>query len=284
MVTVRVKEQSVFPVSERQPIVEAASSSILGTRNVQQDACWVTLNSQHHELLAVVCDGMGGLSGGEQASQNSIQAIAEMYRQSAPVADVPEFYRQAAMTLNQIVMSLTTPEGTPLNAGTTIISVMVQEDRLYWFSIGDSRIYFLRNCEAYPCCEEHNYETMLRKMLASGEISPEEAAADTTRRDALTSYLGMPNMQLVEISEQPTKLEPGDLLILCSDGLYKSLSDDEIRRIAIENRMDLHYAADALTAAALSHARGAQDNTTVVLVKYNGDPLGEQFFGTDMTE
>lgn len=279
MVTMRVPESPIGMTSLQLPIVEAAASDILGTRRTQQDDCWYGINSAEHELLAVVCDGMGGLSGGEQASETAISVISELYRQSAPIQDPQAFFREAAIAANKAVQALKTKDGKALNAGSTVVAVLIREDEVYWLSIGDSRIYLLRDCEIYPCCKEHNYEAMLREKLDSGEITPEEALADKTRRDALTSYLGIRSLKLMEINQTPLKLLPNDMLLLCSDGLYKSLKDDEICRLAVENKMDVQMAAETLTAQALAHAVGGQDNTTVILIRYNGDLFDDGYFG-----
>lgn len=279
MVTMRVPESPIGITSLQLPIVEAAASDILGTRQTQQDDCWYGINSAEHELMAVVCDGMGGLNGGELASKTAISVISELYRQSAPIHNPPEFFRQAAFAANNAVLGLTGEGGKPLNAGSTMVAVLIQENKVYWLSIGDSRIYFLRDCEIYPCCKEHNYESMLREKLESGDITPEEAAGDMTRRDALTSYLGIRSLKLMEINETPLELQPNDMLLLCSDGLYKSLKDPQICRIAIENKMNVQFAAETLTAQALAQATGSQDNTTVIVVRYNGDLFGDQYYG-----
>lgn len=279
MVTMRVPESPIGITSLKLPIVEAAASDILGTRRTQQDDCWYGINEQEHELLAVVCDGMGGLSGGEQASKAAISVISELYRQSAPIHNPPEFFRQAAFAANSAVHQLKDKNGKPLNAGSTMIAVLIQEDKVYWLSIGDSRIYFLRDCEIYPCCREHNYEAMLREKIEAGEMTQEEAAKDTTRRDALTSYLGIRDLKLIEINQTPLQLCPNDMLILCSDGLYKSLSDSEICRLAVENKMDVQMAAETLTAQALAQATGGQDNTTVIMIRWHGDLFDDHYFG-----
>ncbi|MBR3268938.1 MAG: serine/threonine-protein phosphatase [Oscillospiraceae bacterium] len=253
------------------PVFDAGSSSILGMREYQQDACWFTVNSEQHELMAVVCDGMGGLSGGERASQSAVSELTKRFRTLRSVPDIPAFFREAAVAANNAVCSLTDDAGKTLGAGSTIVSVVIREDRLFWLSIGDSRIYLIRNCEIFPCCVEHNYEALLKERIQANEITREEADADPTRRDALTSYLGMRNMSRMEINDTPVQLLPNDMLLLCSDGLYKSLSDEEICRIAVENRINPQYAAETLTGQALAHATGKQDNTTAIVIQFNGE-------------
>ena len=256
---------------EQFPVFDIGASSILGMRKYQQDAYWLDVNDERRELIAVICDGMGGLSGGERASHAGVDEISKRYSVQQPLTNPPAFFRDAAVAANQAVCALTDTDGKKLGGGSTIISVLIQQDRLYWLSIGDSRIYLIRNCEIFPCCNEHNYEALLNARLKSREITLEEAQADPTRRDALTSYLGMKNMSQMEINSIPIQLLPNDMLLLCSDGLYKSLSDAEICRIAVENKINPKQAAEQLTTEALAHATGKQDNTTVIVIQYFGE-------------
>lgn len=261
------------------PMLEAGASSIPGTRPTQQDACRVEIYSEAHECFAVLCDGMGGLNGGELASQTAVSLLFDCYKQASPVTEPALFFQQAAHAANQAVLALTDAEGKPLHAGSTLIAVLIREDMVSWLSVGDSRIYLLRDCEAYPCCKEHNYEALLKERILAGEITPEEAAEDPTRRDALTSYLGMQDMKMIEINAQPLKLLPNDMLLLCSDGLYKTLDQETICRIAVEHKMDVQRAAELLTSEALAQRSGAQDNTTVILLRWQGDLFDDHYYG-----
>ena len=279
MATVQGTEPAVRRITPALPMLEIGMSSIPGTRKSQQDACSYEINPEQHECLAVLCDGMGGLNGGERASQTAVSVLTEQYLQTAPVTEPVMFFQQAAFAANQAVASLTDEGGKPLNAGSTLIAVLLRENQVSWLSIGDSRIYLIRDCEAYPCCREHNYETLLNDRLRAGEITPEEAAEDSTRRDALTSYLGMRELKQIEINTQPLSLLPNDMLLLCSDGLYKTLDQETICRMAVEHKMDVQKAAELLTSEALAQATKAQDNTTVILMRWQGDLFGDHFYG-----
>ena len=86
--------------------------------------------------------------------------------------------------------------------------------------------------------------------------------------EALTSYLGMGNIKKIGRSRQGIALKPGDQILLCSDGLYKSLTENEILHLVTEYQENVQHAAEALTAAAMGDKTSGQDNTSVVLLRY----------------
>lgn len=250
---------------EPQHHVEIAASTIIGTRKYQQDSYGCVEDAGG--CLAVVCDGMGGLEGGEKASGLSIGTILEDYL-SLPINDYREFLYNEAVKLDELVYNIKDPNGNLLGAGTTIVAVHIQDGRIHWLSVGDSKIYVLRNNEMKCIVREHNYRMILDEMLAAGKITQEQYSIEDVKGDALTSFLGIGNVSLIDISEAPAQLMAGDIILLCSDGVYKSLSDDKIQAVVTDNYFDLQRAADELTDSALRYSGRGQDNTTVVLVKY----------------
>lgn len=242
------------------------SSSIIGTRKYQQDsfACLEVENSS----LAVVCDGMGGLNGGEQASSISVETLINDFVRVMP-DDCSNFLYDEAKKLDKIVYRLKDEKGNLLEAGTTIVSVIVRDNMLYWLSVGDSKIYILRDNLLYCIVSEHNYRLTLDNLLKSGKITIEKYKSEEYRAEALISFLGIGNVSLIEVNGNPFELIEGDVVLLCSDGLYKSLSEEQIKAIIKDNYFDYQKAADTLTKSALEFSNGAQDNTTVILISYD---------------
>lgn len=93
--------------------------------------------------------------------------------------------------------------------------------------------------------------------------------------EALTSYLGIGNIKRIGKSRQEILLKPGDQLLLCSDGLYKSLSSDQIKAMLIDNQIDVRVSVRRLVDMALAKASKKQDNTTVILIQYHGKKTEE---------
>ena len=244
-------------------------ASIIGTREYQQD--YVYCCSCDNGLLGVVCDGMGGLDGGELASSTAAEALGEAFAGRDIRLPVPEFLKEQAVRINDQVLALTGKNGKPLRAGTTMVTVVADSGKLYWLSIGDSRIYIIRGEEMSQVNREHNYRLTLQESLRSGRITQEQYEAEEKRgrADALISYLGISQLNLMDINRAPLEMMDGDMVLLCSDGLFKSLNDSQIKALVKDNDIDMDIAADRLCQMALSKRRGGQDNTSVLLLQYH---------------
>lgn len=253
----------VFP-KERQPI-EIGMSSIIGTRKSQQDSIFGC--TDQNRALAIVCDGMGGLAGGERASRAAVQSMVDAWYACGGISDVPEFLETEARKADQKVFLQEDGQGRRLEAGSTIAAVVVKERELYWLSVGDSRVYIIRGDEIMAVNRDHNYRMTLDRRLSTGEITREEYDAEEYRAEALVSYLGMGTLPFMDVNQKPFWLEDHDVVILCSDGLYRSLSEDEILTV-VREKETMQDAADALTGAALGEKQSGQDNTSVVALRY----------------
>lgn len=253
----------VFP-DENQPL-KIGLSSIIGTRKSQQDSIFGYVNGT--KALTIVCDGMGGLTGGELASRLAVECLMKEWFAGEEIADIPVFLEQAALKADEQVFAQKDEMGNSLEAGTTIVAAIVRGRELYWLSVGDSRIYIIRGNEMVAVNRKHNYRMTLNRKLKRGEITKEEYAAEEYRAEALISYLGMGNVSLMDVNQKPFLLEDGDIVVLSSDGLYKSLSEEEIFELVRMNEGNMQEAAEALTKAAMGKGKAKQDNTSVVTLR-----------------
>lgn len=250
----------------RFPVFGVAKS--IGRRSSQQDALAVsdtTLTAFNRQWFAVLCDGMGGMSGGERASALCVKLFLKSCMNH--IDDVIRFYNDLLPMIDEEVASLKNENGGPLGGGSTFISVCVDKGLFYWASVGDSHIYFIRNNSIVRINVEHNYMADLLEMVNDGEITYEEACADKNK-DALTSYMGIGNLTLVDICQQPIQLVPGDRVLLCSDGLYRSATSEEIMQIILRSGNDMQAAANELINFAMAKNNPYQDNTSVVVIRY----------------
>lgn len=244
-----------------------AKYQILGTRPNQQDS--IGVNQRGEELLAVLCDGMGGLAGGEIASQSVVKTFLDDFEKSEK-QNISEFLFQEAIRLDRVVYELKDASGNQLGAGTTLAAIFIKEKKMYYVSIGDSRIYILRGEEIVPLTEDQNYRMTLNRALEKGEISQDEYKKEERYADALISYLGMGGLKVIECSSDPIELFSGDKILLCSDGLYKRFSDEQIKESlknstseTIENV--LRNLLEKALNAAIEEGKG-QDNTSAILI------------------
>ncbi len=250
---------------------EIGSSSVLGTRSNQQDFGYFYQGRE--EALAVVCDGMGGLEAGEKASRTAVELMIRDFKGKRPGREeASAFLRQEARKMDRKVAGLTDEGGKPLKAGTTLAAVHLKGGEMTGISVGDSRIYLIRDRNIITLNREHNYRLMLKEKLAAGQITREfyETEEKKPQAEALTSFIGMGGLRIVDVIGSPMVLERGDIVVLCSDGLYKSLSDSQILAMVRDNDLDMGIAARRTTAMALRYGVNWQDNTTVILLKYTG--------------
>jgi len=243
-----------------------ANAQHVGKRANQQDAFAFSNNSdqefvRHSGFLAVLCDGMGGMALGEQASNVAVQTMIKSYMDKGDDQFIVEALEYALQTANQAVLDLAETAGLGGEVGTTLVAALVHNEQLHWVSVGDSRIYLLRNGDVTQITEDHNYAIELDALVRQKKISREQADRDPERQ-ALVSYLGLPRLPYVSSSRQPMPLQAGDIVILCSDGLYGTLTPDEFKQTLTCHPGD----PNALLQAVLAKEYPHQDNTTVTML------------------
>lgn len=248
------------------------SSSVIGRRKEQQDSVLTdtTINyEENSRAIAILCDGMGGLVGGKKASSLCSAIIHSLYHAPDRNPSVPEFFRAAIAQADDAVKFMKDENGTPISgAGTTLISVVVEDNNLYWASVGDSRIYVIRGNEILCVTQDHNYLMLLNEKVKAGEMTQEEANSHP-KREALVSFMGMGGVAYISMNSKPLQLMHGDTIILCSDGLYRSVSEEEIKDAVMRSGVDTQYAAELLTGMAIGKGKKNQDNTSVVVIRFN---------------
>lgn len=241
--------------------------SDLGDRKDQQDSAGYELRS--NEGIVVLCDGMGGHEGGKVASDTATEGFLDLYKENYPIDDPVEMLTYAAKEIDRRIAGFTHKDGTKIMSGTTVVSVLVQRDCLYWLSVGDSRIYFFREGVMTRLGVDHNYGLLLQDRLNRGVISPEQYEEESENEAQLVSFLGRGNLPLIDYGKTAVKLKSGDRLLLMTDGLYKLLADDEINGV-ICNFVNPIEALQALLNKASRFANRKKikrDNITMALIK-----------------
>lgn len=245
-------------------IPEIHGMSLLGKRKEQQDSYGFRLYEDRG--FAVVCDGMGGLCDGRRASQGVVETLLSLYQNKLPTQSFPEFFHESLDYMDEYVYRLNC--GKPGNrSGTTVIAVAIEAGKLYWFSVGDSRIYFLRKGDLLCATKDHNYKYLLTHLKQKGAISSEYYDQEVLRRgSALISYVGMKGEHLIDSNPSPFLLESGDMILLVSDGIYRTISEDEMKEIA-DCSNSAAEVMEQICSAVTQKQYPNQDNATIVAIQ-----------------
>ena len=205
--------------------------------------------------LWAVADGAGGHQCGDFASESTITALAKVSPPPSTVQLIDDV-RTRLSRVNQELREKAADIGPRAMICSTVVVLLIVEDRSCCMWAGDSRCYLLRAGGLRQVSRDHSY---VQNLVDRGEIRP-EAAADHPLAHVVTNLLGAADRLALE--ERWNPLASGDILLLCSDGLCRALADREIAAILDDDTVE--RVADRLMEIALS--RGAQDNVSVVVV------------------
>lgn len=207
--------------------------------------------------LFVLADGMGGHPQGEVAAQIALQTVAALYqRQAKPqVANVHEFLANALLAAHHQILRYASDKAMIDAPRTTLVVAMVQNGNASWVHCGDSRLYLVRAGELLTRTRDHSYL----------ELPHVPKELENVNRNVLFTCLGSPTRPIYDASG-PVPLEQGDRLLLCSDGLWGTLSDEEITSELGRSRVS--ESVPELVEAALRKAGSSSDNVTVVALEW----------------
>jgi PPM family protein phosphatase len=211
-----------------------------------------------------VADGMGGAKAGEVASQIAVEAFDDA---GGGPSEAEGQLRDIAQSANRRIYDLAQAEESRRGMGTTLTAALVGPDGVSLGHVGDSRCYLLRDGELEQITRDHS---LVAELERTGQIGPGEAEHHP-QRSIITRALG-PERD-VDVDTYTIKGRPGDVFLLCSDGLTSMISDDEVASI-LRSAGSLEDAADALVRSA--NQSGGKDNITVVLFRLGGDDEPEQ--------
>ena len=248
--------------------IEIDAKSLLGTRSSQQD--FYTFKNGEELALAVVCDGMGGLKGGTEASMKASILFKEDVKAALPIDDIFSFLEEEVHRLDEAVFSIRDQRGEWLGAGTTMVAVLIKKNELYFLTVGDSMLYACRGDDMIPLNREHNYKLRLDEMKKAGALSDDDYAREIGRGQSLISYIGMGNVAIYDLNRNPFILQDGDKLLLCTDGVTKILSDDEIKAILRDHDEPKGIVKD-ITKNIEGSKKKSRDNATYLAICYKED-------------
>lgn len=223
--------------------------------------------------LVVLADGMGGYKGGEVASAIAVNTIVEELKAKIPDLQPGEADRETGYTresiaaresiikANEIIYKTSRSQAQYQGMGTTVVMGVFYDNRLTVAHVGDSRMYRYRNHDLEQITVDH---TLLQELVDRGFYSAQEAQA-SLNRNLVTRALGIETTVAVDIHEEMAL--PGDIYLLCSDGLNDMVGDEGIAALFRDQGEDLERLAEALVEAA--NQGGGKDNISVLLARPN---------------
>lgn len=227
----------------------------------------------HGGYLAVVCDGIGGLRYGAEAAAVATDSFMSSYLSKTPEQEIESAMDIALQYANMSVLETAHQHQSVENMGTTLIAVVIHKQQLHWRSIGDSHIYLFRQDRLSQLNPDHNVARMLQAQVDMGQITQQQAD-EAPQRAALCSFVGMTELAEIGASRQPLNLMHDDRILLCTDGVYSTLNDQEISScLKISEPME---AAQQLCDLALQKQSPSQDNLTAVVLSCADLSMGER--------
>ncbi len=211
-------------------------------------------------LLFVVCDGMGGMKDGKEASEAAIASIRQSFANLNRQGDIAEQIKEALFQASDKVEALIGGVG-----GSTAILSIIYDEKLYYASVGDSYYYLKRGEDIYRLNREHNMcNQICMECLREGNMDPSEGRADA-EATALTQFIGMVGLSDIDCSVRPLPLKEGDVLLACSDGVGGTIDENEVLvALRLEDPQDM---CAAMEQGIINHAKFNQDNYTAIVVK-----------------
>ena len=219
--------------------------------------------SREKGCLMMVADGMGGHNAGEIASRMAADIISQEYFKQ--FGSIEKSLIKAFELANKNILEMSMSHTAMKGMGTTCTVLVIADQNIYYAHVGDSRAYILKEGEITRITEDHTY---VQELVNSGQITITEASIHP-ERNILTNAMGTKDFLRVDTGKFALAFEEKDRLMICSDGLYDYLNDDEIARILGSNT--LHKVAHEMVEEAKK--RGGHDNITVALAERTTVPI-----------
>ena len=236
-------------------MIEAVCLSKKGLREENQDFFLIN----HCKKIFVVADGMGGHNAGQIASTIAVKTAEKFFEDNNDkYADKALLVTNSMAAANKDVIEHTSVHPETLGMGTTMIFMHIDDNGIAYIGhVGDSRAYLINAEGITRLTDDHSY---VGELLRQGSITEEDALIHPQRNLLMRAIGATPQ---VEIDLVTHKVNKGDMILLCTDGLYDTVSDDDIRHVVLQN--SVKDTVDILVDTALKS--GSTDNVTVVLIK-----------------
>lgn len=237
----------------------------IGSRKKQQDT--ITYFQTEEDIFSSLSDGIGGLECGEIASAIACRELVKKCTQSYEVNETSlvNGFQEADRKVCSFVK-----ENNLSGSGCTLISVWIKQHRLYFCSIGDSLLYLYRNGKLKQLNRRHNYKLYLDELLYSNKISNYDYQNNLNKQNVVISYIGKGTINLIDFNKDGMLLENGDVILMCSDGIFDALEEKDIKMIIDKNKNPATINSSIINLVKLKK-NPKQDNVSVITIYKEGD-------------
>jgi protein phosphatase len=250
----------------------------IGARSSQQDSFgFGDLDDEtfvaHGGFVAVVCDGMGGMEHGDLASRTAVRTFLDAYRRKKPEESIPDALERSVREANDRVVDMAHNLGAAESVGTTLVAAVLADAgfkrrAMYFISVGDSGLFHVGGGQIQTVNRPHIFANILDTAVSRGAMSREQALLHP-ERESLTSFIGVGVLEEIDRNVDPWPIADGDTILLASDGLFKTLTAEEVL-----DTLHGHPQTwpDKLVVRTLEQRYEFQDNVTVLSVTVQDQP------------
>ncbi len=235
---------------------ECIAKSHVGRKRKSNEDSILANNAQN---IFIIADGMGGLAGGREASRLAVETVMNYLTDKNEIEDPIRMLSDSLEEANSALYAYSKQSLGNRKVGTTLTALMIKESKYYIGHIGDSRCYRLRLSDMKTITED---QTLVNDLLKQGRITAEQAIIHPERH-IITEAVGI--SESISALFYQGEIRPKDIYLLCTDGLYDLVNEDEIKKEMETARSDLTRAADNLISTA--NRMGGDDNISLILVK-----------------
>ncbi|MBN1232431.1 MAG: Stp1/IreP family PP2C-type Ser/Thr phosphatase [Candidatus Coatesbacteria bacterium] len=246
--------------------IEVGKSSHIGMNRTNNEDAYALIDRRDEDkdlpILAIVADGMGGHKAGEVASKTAVEIITKSFFEIRKKEKIEALIENVLKKANNEILGMARSDQEKSNMGTTVVTAIIEKDNLYVANIGDSRAYCFLNDKLIQITVDHTYATALGLSTQQAQESPVGSK--------LTRCLGREENLKVDLYGR--KLHKGEKILLCSDGLTRHITDNDIK-VHLAKTITPQEIINELIE--LANKRGGRDNITVIIISVI-DILGQE--------
>lgn len=237
--------------------IECGNAQIIGTREKQDDS--FATEEKEYGIMAIVADGIGGYINGNLASKITVETYLDEFQKKDATANISYFFQTSAMLSNERIRD----EFQEAKGGTTVVSVIIEQGKLHWSSVGDSNIAVFRQGRLILLNRKENMKNWVEDQYLAGNISKQDVL-NSAHDKRLVNYIGYDGFKRADESDRAILLQRKDKVLLYSDGV-EVLSQIELEKL-LRKRGSAQRTAERILQAIEDKQVKNKDNATIIVL------------------